>query len=198
MRRILFALALFLSFTLPTAARADSFHYTIVWDFPHIATADTSAFVGTYSFTVDSLLQGNTLVYGPSLPTNNFTVFPYVYAADYTIPAGSNVSEIQIAYFPDYTPYNSFGQKTLYGVGLYQTAGGRGVTTTLAQDPSDPNKFYGDYGDGSGDFVSMQITPVSTASPVPEPSTIALLGIGFVATGIFARRRRTCTSGSTL
>jgi hypothetical protein len=194
MRRILFALALLLSFALPSAARADSYHYTIDWNLVTPGPIDLSPFVGTYSFTVDSLLYGDTYVYGPNLPTNNFPV-KYVYAADYTIPAGSTVSEIQIAYYPDYTPYNNFGQKTLYAVGLNQTVGYE-TSTTLIQDPSDPNKFFADY--GRYGTVSMQITPVSTASPVPEPSTIALLSIGFVATGTFARRRLTCTSGSTL
>jgi hypothetical protein len=188
MRRMLIALGLFLSFALPDAANADSFQYTIVWDFPHIGTADTSEFLGTYSFTVDSRLYGDTFVYGPNLPIHNFGngTIPYIFAPDFTVPAGSNVSEIEIFNFPDTIP-NPFGYAP-YGVALNQVGYGAAVAATLSQDPSDPNKFFvGDSGDGSGDFVSLQITQVST-SPVPEPSTIALSCIGMLAVGVSGLR----------
>jgi hypothetical protein len=186
MRR-LFA-ALVLSLALSAAAHADSFQYTLVWDFPHVASADTSAYIGTYTFTVDSLLSGNTFVYGAIPPYPQFPGYPYVYAADFTVPANSKVSQIMIGYFPDYTPYNSIGIKSLYGFDLYQTIGGSAVSTSLIQNTNDPNKFFADYGDGSGNFASMQITELST-SPVPEPSTITLFGVGALALGARIYRR---------
>jgi PEP-CTERM motif len=142
MRR-LFA-ALVLSLALSAAAHADSFQYTLIWDFPHIAAVDTSAYVGTYTFTVNSLLTGNTFVYGNVSPYPQFPGYPYIYAADFTVPTNSNAN--------------------------------------------DPNKFFADYGDGSGSFASMQITELST-SPVPEPSTITLFGFGALAllAGIYLR-----------
>ncbi len=182
LHRIL-AIALFLSFALPAFAHADSFQYTINWDFPHVGSADTSAFLGTYTFTVDSFLYGHTFVYGPKFADTKFTQYTYIYAADFTAPAGSKVSQIMISYFPDYTPYNSLRIKSLYGFALYQANGGALVGTSLIQDPKNPNRFFGDYGDGSGDIVSMQITPLSDSSPVPEPSTITLLGVGALALG---------------
>jgi hypothetical protein len=144
MRR-LFA-ALVLSLALSAAAHADSFQYTIVWDLPHVANADTSEFIGTYTFTVGSFLDGNTFVYGPGFSGPQFSG-SYLYAADFTVPANSDVSQIEISYFPDYSQY---------GFGLYQSNGGAAVTTSLLQDPNDPNMFFADYGDGS--FSSMQIT----------------------------------------
>jgi hypothetical protein len=182
MRRLFAVLVLSLSFALTAAAHADSFQYTIVWDFPHIATTDTSAYIGTYTFTVDSLLSGNTFVYGAVSPDPQFPGYPYIYAADFTVPSNSKVSQIMIGYFPDYSAYNSIGIKSLYGFDLYQTNGGGVVSTSLIQDANNPNKFFADYGDGSGSFASMQITQLST-SPVPEPSTIALFGFGALALG---------------
>ena len=180
MRR-LFA-ALILSLALSAAAHADTFQYTLIWDFPHIASVDTSAYVGTYTFTVDSLLTGNTFVYGDISPYPQFPGYPYIYAADFSVPTNSKVSQIMIGYFPDYTPYNPIGIKSLYGFNLYQTIGGSEVSTSLIQDAHDPNKFFADYGDGSGNFASMQITEVSS-SPVPEPSTITLFGFGALTLG---------------
>jgi PEP-CTERM motif len=159
---------------------------TIVWDLSHIATSDTSAYIGTYTFTVDSLLTGDTFVYGAVAPDPKYPQYPYIYAADFTVPTNSKVSQIDISYFPDYTPYNSIGIKSLFGFDLYQTAGGSVVSTTLLQDPNDPNMFFADY--GNGNFSSMQITEQST-SPVPEPSTITLFGFGTLAlvAGIYRR-----------
>jgi hypothetical protein len=188
MRRLFAALILSLSFALSAAAHADTFQYTLIWDFPHIATVDTSAYIGTYTFTVDSLLSGNTFVYGPGFSDPPFTGYPYIYAADFTVPANSKISQIMIGYFPDYTPYNSIGIKSLYGFDLYQASGGSVVSTSLIQDPNNPNKFFADYGDGSGSFASMQITELST-SPVPEPSTITLFGVGALALGARIYRR---------
>jgi PEP-CTERM motif len=179
MRRLFAALILSLSFVLPAAAHADSFQYTIVWDFPHVGTANTSAFLGTYTFTVDSLLSGTTFVYGPGFIDSPFHGLPYVYAADFTTPAASNVSQIAVTY-DSLTSY--------FGFALYQKAGGSAVSTSLLQDSTDPNKFFGDYGDGSGSFVSMQIADLST-SPVPEPSTITLFGFGTLALGASIYRR---------
>jgi hypothetical protein len=184
MRRLIAALVL--SLALSAAAHADSFQYTIVWDLSHIVTSDTSAYIGTYTFTVDSLLTGNTFVYGAVSPDPLYSEYPYIYAADFTVPQNSEVSQIMISYFPDYTPYNSIGIKSLFGFGLYQTAGGSAVTTSLNQDPNDPNMFFADYGDGS--FASMQITELST-SPVPEPSTITLFGFGALVLGAGIYRR---------
>jgi hypothetical protein len=175
MRRIFAALVL--SLALSAAAHADSFQYTIVWDLSHIVTFDTSAYIGTYTFTVDSLLTGNTFVYGAVSPDPQFPGYPYIYAADFTVPSSSKVAQIEISYFPD---------DSQYGFGLYQTAGGSAVTTSLLQDANDPNMFFADYGNGS--FSSMQITDLST-SPVPEPSTITLFGFGVLAlvAGIYRR-----------
>ncbi len=188
MRRLFAALILSLSFALSAVAHADSFQYTIIWDFPHVASVDTSAYIGTYTFTVDSLLSGNTFVYGDISPYPQFPGYPYIYAADFTVPINSKVSQIMIGYFPDYTSYNSIGIKSLYGFDLYQIIGGSAVSTSLIQDASDPNKFFADYGDGSGSFASMQITQLST-SPVPEPSTVTLFGFGALALGARIYRR---------
>lgn len=186
MRRLFAALVLSLSFALPATAHADSFQYTIVWDLSHVVTSDTSAYIGTYTFTVDSLLTGDTFVYGPGFSDPQFPGYPYIYAADFTVPSNSKVAQIEISYFPDYTPYNSIGIKSLFGFGLYQTAGGSAVTTSLLQDANDPNMFFADYGNGS--FSSMQITDLST-SPVPEPSTITLFGFGVLVLGAGIYRR---------
>jgi hypothetical protein len=137
MRRLFAALVLSLSFALPAAAHADSFQYTIVWDLSHVVTSDTSAYIGTYTFTVDSLLTGNTFVYGAVSPDPQYPAYPYIYVADFTVPSNSKVAQIEISYFPDYSQY---------GFGLYQTAGGSAVTTSLLQDPNDPNMFFADYG----------------------------------------------------
>ena len=188
MRRTFAVFIVALYFFLPLAAHADSFQYTIIWDFPHVASADTSELEGTYTFTVDSFLSGDSFVYGPGFADPKFPGRPYTYAADFTAPAASNVSQIEIFYYPDYTPYNSIGIQSLYGFTLYQANGGAAAGTSLIQDPTDPNYFYADYGDGSGDFASMQITQVST-SPVPEPSTITLLGVGVLAIGSRIYRR---------
>jgi hypothetical protein len=177
MRRLFAALVLSLSFALPAAAHADSFQYTIVWDLSHVVTSDTSAYIGTYTFTVDSLLTGNTFVYGAVSPDPQYPAYPYIYVADFTVPSNSKVAQIEISYFPDYSQY---------GFGLYQTAGGSAVTTSLLQDPNDPNMFFADYGNGS--FSSMQITELST-SPVPEPSTITLFGFGVLVLGAGIYRR---------
>ena len=188
MRRIFAVLILSLCSALPAIAHADSFEYTLIWDFPHIANADTSAFLGTYTFTVDSLLTGTTFVYGPGFSDPQFPGFHYVYASDFSVPTNSNVSQIDIQYFPDYTPYNTIGIKSHYEFGLDQAKGAAGVSTSLNQDATDPNKFFADYGDGSGSFASMQITQLST-SPVPEPSTITLFSFGALALGARIYRR---------
>jgi hypothetical protein len=188
MRRLFAVLILFFCSALPTVAHADSFEYTLVWDFPHVANADTSAFLGTYTFTVDSLLSGTTYVYGPGFSDPQYPGFPYVYASDFTVPTNSTVSQIEIQYFPDYTPYNTIGIKSLYGFSLDQANGAAGVSTSLIQDANDPTKFFADYGDGSGSFASMEITQLST-SPVPEPSTITLFGFGALAFGARIYRR---------
>jgi hypothetical protein len=178
MRRIFAALVL--SLALSAAAHADSFQYTIVWDIPHIVNADTSAFIGTYTFTVGSFLNGNTFVYGPGFSGPQFSG-PYVYAADFTAPANSDVSQIEISYFPDYSQYG-----LQYALGLYQANGGAAVATSLLQDANDPNEFFAN--DGNGNFASMQITDLST-SPVPEPSTITLFGFGALVLGAGIYRR---------
>lgn len=188
MRRLFVVLMLSLCFALPVTAHADTIQYTLNWDFPHISSDNTSAFMGTYTFTVDSLLTGDTFVYGPGFTDTPFPGYTYVYAPDFTVPVGSNVSQIGIFYYPDYTPYNSIGIKSLYGFDLYQKAGGAAVSTGVIQDPTDPNYFYANYGDGSGDYVSMQITDLST-SPIPEPSSITLLGVGTLAIGSRIYRR---------
>jgi PEP-CTERM motif len=186
MRRVLAALALSLFFALSVTAHADSFQYTIVWDIPSIASQNTSEFVGTYTFTVDSLLSGNTFVYGPGFTGPSFPGYTYVYAADYTVPAQSNVSAIMIGYFPDYSQYNSLGITSSYGFDLYQAGDGGVVSTSLLQEAANPNEFVADY--GVYGFASMEITQLST-SPVPEPSTFTLLGFGALSLGTFAHRR---------
>jgi hypothetical protein len=136
MRRILFALILVLSFAVPIAAHADSYQYTLVWNFPHVGDADTSAYIGTYSFTVDSLINGRAAVYGPGFDDTVYPFYPYIYAADFTVPPNSKVSSIVVGYF---LPDNTLG--TGFGFVLNQKNGG-GVSTGVYQDPNDPNYFF--------------------------------------------------------
>ncbi len=189
MRRPLTFLALFLAFLFAPTAHADSFQYTIVWGFPHVASFDSSSFLGTYTFTVDTFIDGEAFVYGPGFSEPEYP-YPYLYAADFTVPPASRVSQIMVSYFPDYTPYNNLGIPYLYGFDLYQKDGAV-VATSLLPDPNNPNRYFGDYGDHTGSISSLEITRIPTSAPTPEPSTITLLGTGALGIGTLVRRRLT-------
>lgn len=69
--------------------------------------------------------------------------------------------------------------------------------TISASLPSDPDLFYLAQSDGDpglGDFETLYFTSDlnirDIGEPVPEPSTILLLGAGLLGLGVFARKRR--------
>ena len=175
MPRILSALVLFLALGLPPAAHADTFKYTIVDNVYNFApTPDISPFRGTYTFTTSSLLIGDTFVYGPGFSDPHLPGVPYVYAADFSAPAASGVSLIELLFQPLSNNY-AF---TLFSV----SSGATG--TSLIPDKSDLTRFVADY--GTYGYETMQIEGIAT-SPVPEPSTITMLALG--AMGVAARLR---------
>jgi PEP-CTERM motif len=174
LRRIFAVLILSLCFALPTIAHADSFEYTLVDNYTGFSSI--AALVGTYTFTLPSKLTGTTFVYGPGFTASPYPGYTYVYASDFTVPAGSAVDQIQIFYDP---------QSNDYGFGLY---GDAVLSTTLLQDPQNPNLFTADYGPQGS--LSMEITDLGP-SQVPEPSTFIMLGTGVLGLATQVRRRTT-------
>lgn len=177
MRHILAALVLPLCLALPIAAHADSFEYTIVDSYTGFSSS-TAALMGTYAFTVPFELTGSPFVYGPGFAATPYPGKTYVYASDFTVPAGSVVDQIQISYDP---------QSNDYGFGLY---GDAVLSTSLLQDPQNPSLFTADYGPQGS--LSMEITDLGP-SQVPEPSTFIMLGTGVLGLATQIRRRTTRT-----
>jgi hypothetical protein len=181
MPRILPALILSFCLALPITAHADTFQYTII---NNINLSDHINFpflpyIGTYTFTVSSVLTGNSFVYGPSFTDSPFPGFPYIFASDFTVPSGSPVDQINITDIPLSQQY-AF---TLYGA---VAANGGAIGTSLLQDAHNPNLFTADYGPYGS--ASMEITDIS-GSQVPEPSTITLIGLGAIGIATQLRRR---------
>jgi hypothetical protein len=167
-----------LCFALPTIAHADSFEYTLVDNYSGFSPS-VAALMGTYTFTVPSVLTGETFVYGPGFADPPFPGDTYVYASDFTVPAGSPVDQIDISYLP---------LSNHYGFTMYPANGGVSLGTTLLQDPQNPNLFTANYGpEGT---LSMEITDLGP-SQVPEPSTLILLGTGALGLATQVRRRTT-------
>ncbi len=166
MPRILPALILSLCLALPITAHADTFQYTIIDNINLTGQKNFqfSPYIGTYTFTVSSVLTGNSFVYGPS----------------FTGPSGSPVDQIDITDIP-------LSQQ--YGFTLYGAVGAPGagaIGTTLLQDAHNPNLFTADYGPYGS--ASMEITDISN-SQVPEPSTLTLFSLGAIGIATQLHRR---------
>ena len=87
-----------------------------------------------------------------------------------------------------HTPYLVDGTYTYFSLAFNQRAGG--VQDDFVRDIFGRLGLSGDFGDVTN-WVLGEWTPSSTEPPtsVPEPGTVALLGIGLAGIG-FARRRR--------
>jgi len=182
MPRILPALILSLCLALPITAHADTFQYTIIDNINLTGQKNFQFFpyIGTYTFTVSSVLTGNSFVYGPSFTDTPFPGYPYIFASDFTGPSGSPVDQIDITDIP-------LSQQ--YGFTLYGAVGAPGagaIGTTLLQDAHNPNLFTADYGPYGS--ASMEITDISN-SQVPEPSTLTLFSLGAIGIATQLRRR---------
>ena len=141
MPRILPALILSLCLALPITAHADTFQYTIIDNINLTGQKNFQFFpyIGAYTFTVSSVLTGNSFVYGPSFTDTPFPGYPYIFASDFTGPSGSPVDQIDITDIPLSQQYGF----TLYGA---VAANGGAIGTTLLQDAHNPNLFTADYG----------------------------------------------------
>lgn len=158
MRFSLAALVLSLCVAFPIAAHADSFEYTLTTNYPNNSSIgnNVSALNGTFTFDEPSLLTGLT----------------YIYAPDFTEPADSTVSEIQLGLYPS-TNYFYFT--------LYTTPTGVAGGSSLLP-PMD--------GIYNSEFSTLVVTDLGPSS-VPEPSSFILLCTG--ALGLATRFRRRVT-----
>jgi hypothetical protein len=170
MPRIFFALILSLFFS--AAAYANPIQYTLInntnanghgpsWGF------DTD---GTFTFTLPSAITVNTIVHAPDYiglgPEYIIPGFTYITAPDFTRPDGSHVDEILFT-------IESYGLQV-----QINSHPGSAVVISLIPSFGIPDHYEGE-STWSAD-ISLDGRDVGT-SPVPEPSTIAMIGTGFLA-----------------
>jgi len=175
LRGIFAVFILALCFSLPLTAHANSFQYTIVNEIANYGSYDFSSFKGTYIFTVPSDLTGETFIYGPGFTDTPFPGYSYIYAADFTVPDGSPVSQIEIIDNP---------LSNQYEFSLYGAHGSASIGTSLLEN--NPTTFVAEYGQYG--YATMQIKDLGD-SPTPEPSTLSMFGIGALAIASQIRRR---------
>ena len=180
MRRIFVALSLFLSLALPAAANADPIKYTLVDTFgsryPPVVIADLS---GTFTFTIPSELSGKVAVVSPDYvflgPEYLLPGYTYIVASEFTRPDTSGLDSLFFDFMPNGLVNISLSSPPDVAFG-----------TGLAPNPDVPggfiHVFFGE--------TDMTLTPQDLGtSPVPEPSTLALIGTGVVALTIRIRRK---------
>lgn len=158
MRFSLATLVLSLCVAFPIAAHADSFEYTLTTNYPNNSSIgnNVSALNGTFTFDEPSLLTGLT----------------YIYAPDFTEPAGSTVSEIQLGLYPS---------ENYYYFTLYTTPPGVAGGSSLLPPV---NGVY------NSEFSTLVVTDLGP-SQVPEPSSIILICTGALGLTTQVRRRIT-------
>jgi len=180
MRRIFCALtSSLLLFVFLRPANADPIQYTLtnnIYANGH-GTNLISILDGTFVFTLPSLMTTNTVVWAPDHvdlgPEFRIPGYTYITAPDFTRPDGSHVNELMFT-------LASYG----YVVQI-DASPGPGLAAPIGYNYSNPNL----YDSGGSHDLTLAVNDLA-ASPVPEPSTMAMIGSGVLAFVAGTKRQR--------
>jgi hypothetical protein len=137
---------------------------------------------------ISGTVTGTTTTYncGPGM-FNCVTYSPFSQDVLFDMPASSADYLDGSHYFSWGNAYTEFG---LYG-GLISTSGGSFVGTDLTFNRATPDiRFCGSSCFATQVVAGASTFQVSTAPPIPEPSTWAMMLLGFGAIGVSIRRGR--------
>jgi len=194
MRKTLTALAVLLFFAVPIAGHASPFQYTMTLDFPSYWSVFTS-FNGTYTFTAPTILD-YTDVSAAGFNGPEYAGYTYIEVPDLTWSAVGTVSDMMFYY----SPYPGTDRQFL-NVQINSSNGALGFSLQPALDDLyNPYHWVGLYWDPNDNLLTnatLDITDLgSNSSPVPEPSSILMLGTGVLGVASQMRRNRFRTKSS--
>jgi hypothetical protein len=189
MRKTLTALAILLFFAMPKAGHASPFQYTMTLYNPSYWIGPAS-FNGTYTFTVPTILD-YTDVSPVGFNGPKYSGYTYIEVPDLTWSANGTTSDIMFYYSPYPGTDRQFLNVQING--SFNSYGALAFSLQPALDDLyNPYHWVGLYWDPNDNLLTnatLDITDLgSNSSPVPEPSSILMLGTGIL--GVVARMRR--------
>jgi hypothetical protein len=170
-----------------SSAKAD-----VVYTLSNVGLSDGTFLNGTFSLNVDGYVAGPPFGAAYNLTTTAGALAGNTYASGQSPSADINNPTNTVVTFQEYVPVNSPSTDTVLQLTFASTLG-LGNNTLLGglDGPSWECVGFSCPTNGPIRYISSDVTVVGTVAAVPEPSTWAMLILGFAGIGFMTYRRRT-------